>query len=162
MSNDKNHFFTVSPWTRGISLFLLAFCFSGCASSIAIHHQDPTYKRVSVKIDNRQRGELNYGGTKTVGVSRGAHQVEVVPVGSTASPWTQDGKGWIVWVDKDAILTLLPPAPTNRKAAYAEMPINQSPPVVPPAPSRPDPSSSNNATSSVEGNPYSKNAPVRN
>ena len=156
MSNDNTLFSLTHVWMTRLCVCLIALSLPGCASSIAIHHRDPTYKRVSVTIDKEHQGEINYGDEKTIGVSRGAHQVEVVPVGSTLNPWTLDGKGWIIWVDEDAILTLLPPMPKQRKAVYAETPMNPKNPAVP----SPKGNSQLSSSSTVEDNPYSENAPT--
>ena len=81
-----------------------------CSPEIAIVHRDHTHQRVRVTIDKNKTKHLDFGDDVSVNVSRGEHLVEAIPEGKTECPWTDDGKGWIIWVDKNAILTLLPPA----------------------------------------------------
>lgn len=60
-------------------------------------------------MDNKEIGALDYGDETELKTSRGVHRVEAIPEGQTSCPWTHDGKGWLIWVDERANLTLLPP-----------------------------------------------------
>ena len=157
MSHDNILFSLTHSCMTRLCVCLIALSLVGCASSLAIHHRDPTHKRVSVTIDEEHQGEIDYGDEKTIRVSRGARHVDIVPVGSTMNPWTIDGKGWIIWVDEDAVLTLLPPMPEPRKAEHAERPMNPKNSVDPSPDSEGE--SQTSPSSTVEDNPYSGNAP---
>jgi len=84
-------------------------CVMGCSPKITIRHQDPTHQLVRITLDQKDEGTLEYGEKESFSVSRGTHFLEAVPEGATQSPWTNDGKGWTIWVDRGAELTLLAP-----------------------------------------------------
>lgn len=91
---------------------LIVFSLTACSASIQVKHRDPTHQRVQVNVDNDKIKNLDYGDDMSVSVSEGTHQITAVPMGEKSSPWTADGNGWTIWVEKDAILTLLPPPET--------------------------------------------------
>jgi hypothetical protein len=84
-----------------------------CSPKIAIVHRDPTHESIVVRIDNEKESIVDYGDDVTRRVSRGRHFVTAHPEGGTRCPWTKDGKGWTLWVDTGAVLTLLPPPPST-------------------------------------------------
>lgn len=81
-----------------------------CAK-ITVLHQDYSHQRISVIIDGKTK-TMAYGDELTERVSKGQHRIEAIPEGKKQCPWTEDGKGWTLWVDRKAVLTLLPPPPT--------------------------------------------------
>jgi hypothetical protein len=81
----------------------------GCSPKITIIHQDPTNQRVLIRIDHGEVDTLEFGGKTSEKVSRGMHYVEAIPDGEKNCPWTENGKGWSIWVDKGTVLTLLEP-----------------------------------------------------
>lgn len=91
---------------------LLVFSLAACSASIEVKHRDPTHQSVQIIVDNDKIKNLDYGEDMSVSVSEGTHQITAVPQGEKSSPWTEDGNGWTIWVEKDAILTLLPPSAT--------------------------------------------------
>ena len=92
-----------------VGLFLPLWVVTACSPSVQVNHRDPTHQSVDIFIDNDTSKTLDYGDDESISVSEGAHVITALPVGEKASPWTEDGKGWTIWVEKEAILTLLPP-----------------------------------------------------
>ncbi len=93
-----------------IVLAITAMSFmSGCSPKITILHQDPTHQNVRIRLDQKDKDTLDFGDKTSFYVSRGAHLIEAIPEGKKQCPWADDGKGWTIWVDRGAELTLLPP-----------------------------------------------------
>jgi hypothetical protein len=69
-----------------------------------------------VYVDNAEPKPLELDDRLAVRVSRGPHTVKVVPPGENFCPWTEDSEGWTVWVDREAVLTLLPPVSADDSA----------------------------------------------
>jgi len=103
-----------------LPLIIVLFAMVGCAPKIRIAHQDPTHKIVLITVDNGKTKTLEYEDDMKVRVSRGVHVVDAKPKGSKTCPWTSDGKGWTIWVDKDSSLVLLPPVKTDTPAVKKE------------------------------------------
>ena len=82
----------------------------GCAPSIVVVHKDPTHPTAMVSVDNAPPETLEFNDGLSVRVSRGPHTVKAMPPGGNFCPWTEGGAGWTIWVDREAVLTLLPPA----------------------------------------------------
>jgi hypothetical protein len=95
------------------ALIVLMFGTAGCGPSIVIIHQDPTYPTVQISIDSGKTKTLELGDDISISVSEGSHLVNAVPMGENRCPWTEDGEGWTIWVEKEAELTLLPPVKTD-------------------------------------------------
>ena len=95
---------------RCVILVILIFC-GACSPEILIVHRDHTHKRVKIVLDKSEETRLEYGDDVSFRVSRGEHVIAAVPEDKSVSPWTENGEDWIIWVDKEAILTLLPPPP---------------------------------------------------
>lgn len=91
----------------------LALCLAGtwaasCGPVVVVAHQDNTRDAVYVWVDREYVGQLELGEELAEKVERGRHLIEARPRGEQRSPWTPDGKGWSVFVDRGTILTLLP------------------------------------------------------
>jgi hypothetical protein len=100
----------IGPLYKGAALIIIVLGIAGCGPSIEIIHQDPTHPIVQITVDNNRTKTLDYGDDTSVSVSEGPHLVRAVPKGENQCPWTDDGEGWTIWVEKEAQLTLLPPA----------------------------------------------------
>ncbi len=94
---------------------IVVFSAAQACTRIAIRHQDHTHQRIAVSIDGKT-STLKYGGELKKRVSRGHHQVTAIPEGESRCVWTADGEGWTFWVDKEAVLTLLPPGQSSGEA----------------------------------------------
>ena len=97
------------------SLLLFLSAMPGCAPKITVIHQDPTTKRVVVRVDNEEIDTIKFGQKTSETVSRGLHYVEAIPEGQSTCPWADDGKGWSVWVDNGSVLTLFPIPPAQNQ-----------------------------------------------
>ncbi|MDJ0763149.1 MAG: hypothetical protein QNJ97_09200 [Myxococcota bacterium] len=94
---------------KGFYAFIsLAIAVIGCAPTVTVRHMDYTYDRVEIYLDNEFAGELEPGQSISQNVSRGIHLIEALPEGERTCPWTEDGSGIYVLVDREAELILLP------------------------------------------------------
>jgi uncharacterized protein YacL (UPF0231 family) len=76
---------------------------------------------VKIILDKTTTERLEYGDEVSFNVSRGEHVVEAVPENKSFNPWTKNGEDWTIWVDRDAVLTLLPPpAPQTESVEGSE------------------------------------------
>ncbi len=104
---------TVGP----ILLFAFAcVVLASCRPVVAVVHQDHTREAVDVWVDREYVGQVGLGEELSEKVERGHHLIEARPRGDRTSPWTRDGKGWRVFVDRGTILTLLPVAAPEKQA----------------------------------------------
>jgi len=90
-----------------VGLSLLAGS-SACAPKLIVRHEDPAATFAQIRVDGESRGFVQLGETMTLRPGRGYHRVEAVPRGETSNPWAADGEGWNVYVDRRAVVTLLP------------------------------------------------------
>ena len=91
-------------------LFVELIVLTACSPEITIVHRDHTNRRVKVIVDDSRTKTVDYGDEVSFNVSRGEHTLKAVTESSSSSsPWSESGQPWMIWVDKGAVLTLLPP-----------------------------------------------------
>lgn len=90
---------------------ILLFCLTvvaGCGPSLTVRHEDPLHPTVEIRIDQELVDVVAFGDEVSISVDRGIHLVEAWPPGTESNPWTEDGAGWLVFVDEGAVLFLFP------------------------------------------------------
>ncbi len=92
-----------------LPLLALALLMAACGPTLKIRHRDPTHSRVNVYVGDEQVGRVRFGKQLRVRLERGAHVVRATPEDRDDNPWADDGDGWHIVLDKEAIITLLPP-----------------------------------------------------
>ena len=81
---------------------------SACAPKLIVRHEDPAATFAQIRLDGESRGFVQLGESMTLRPGRGYHRLEAVPRGDATNPWAADGEGWSVYVDRRAVVTLLP------------------------------------------------------
>lgn len=97
-----------APRRHVLALCLAGMCAASCGPVVVVAHQDNTREAVDVWVDREYVGQLELGEELSEKVERGRHLIEARPRGEERTPWTSDGRGWSVFVDRGTILTLLP------------------------------------------------------
>ena len=98
---------TIGLWTA-----LGALALAGCAPMLRIQHRDRTHPAAAIRVNDAPRVTIRYGESMSLPVSEGTCSIQAAPPEGGRNPWTDDGRGWEIYLEDDADLILLaPPGP---------------------------------------------------
>ena len=93
---------------------LACILLAGCGAQLVVHQLDSSEPKAVVSIDGEVVGVVEYGDTLKVPLKRGPRRIVASVPDEERHPWSAPDSEWVVIVENDVILTLLPPRPTHR------------------------------------------------
>jgi hypothetical protein len=88
---------------------LLSLILVACAPALTIRHSDPSTKQIKILLDDQEEGVIEWGEDFVISLPDGVHSVNAVTAEDGLNIWSNDGRGWRIYLEEDAELVLLTP-----------------------------------------------------
>jgi len=95
---------------------------AGCGPSVTVRHMDPTVPAADVWLDGKNVGRVDFDDSISFGVPVGRHTLKATRALHEENGWSDDGEDWIIVVQDDVIVTLLPTERPDEEAPPAQAP----------------------------------------